>query len=193
MSDLAISLISNDGKIAEFSFLDYPLPEASCLIINALYCEHSCKGCQNKEAMEDKLKETSVAMEDFLKILQIETNRNKTYNLVFEGGDILHKSSIGFLKEFIKWNNQNNKIYNICIYTGNGIEFIKNNFEKGDVNFWKCGTFKEALKRESLKDNEKFILASPNQNFYDSNFKKISKDGILYFKKQEKRWWQFWK
>lgn len=158
------------------SFVDYPHPAEDSITVFMSGCGHHCPGCHNKEAQEIKAG-TSITVVDFLEELDNLTKKYKTNNIVFQGGDPLFYPNIPFMKEFLSIQ----KVYNICIYTGYDIKFVKNNFRKGDAKFWKCGMFDINNARESKKTDTEFILASPNQNWYNTNFKKISKDGVLTF------------
>ena len=112
-----------------------------------------------------------------MKELDILSKSFKTKKVVFQGGDPLFYTNRTFLKDFVKIN----ITYSVCVYTGYTIDEVKEDFKKGEVDYWKCGLFDESLKRISSKTDEEFILASSNQEFYDTNFKKISKKGILKF------------
>ena len=70
--------------------------------------------------------------------------------------------------------------FDICIFTGYDIEYVKQTGITG-VKYWKCGKFDEKNLRESKKTDKEYILASPNQDFYDSNYNKLSENGILTF------------
>ena len=80
----------------------------------------------------------------------------------------------------------NNK-YDICIYTGNSIEEVKKHKVK-NFSYIKCGTYSEDKKQISgntTTDKDYiFTLASSNQNFYDSNYKLLSKNGVLTTKRR---------
>ena len=77
--------------------------------------------------------------------------------------------------------NELNKNYDICIFTGYDIEYVKNLKLQG-IKYYKCGKFDISQQRKSMKTDEEYVLASPNQNFYDGNYKQLSTNGILKFK-----------
>lgn len=168
------------AKIAaiKHSFMDYPDPDKSCIIIFLSGCAHNCPSCQNKDLQNSSLGTETSAL-DFYEELEYLTKTYKTTNIVFQGGDPLFQTNIYFLKEFVKLNVTHT--YSVCVYTGYTIDYVKNNFSKGEIDFWKCGLYKEELHRESKKTDEEFILSSSNQDFYNSRFKKISKKGVLKF------------
>jgi organic radical activating enzyme len=123
----------------------------------------------------------SISVDDFNELVKRETLMNKTKNVVFSGGDPLFKENLEFVKEFlIKYGS----LYNICIYTGHNIEYVKENNIKG-FKYIKCGTFDNSKKRLSGNFGDQFILASSNQNFYDENYNLISEDGILIYDKKD--------
>lgn len=160
------------------SFMDYPDPEKSCILIFLSGCSFHCPSCHNME-LQDNTMGTSTTASELFKRLTILSDQYKTKSIVFQGGDPLFKDNLTFLKEFVKLNVHT---YSVCVYTGFDINFIKKNFNKGEVNFWKTGLYKEGLHRESKKTDKEFILSSSNQSFYNANFKKISKKGVLKFR-----------
>ena len=171
------------ARIADikFSFQDYPDPEKSCILVYLSGCSHNCPSCHNKELQNSSAGIITTALE-LINYLYALSEKFKTKSVVFQGGDPLFGANVEFIKEFIGLNKLINKKYEICIYTGYNLEYSKSFFEKGEINYFKCGLYKEELHRESKKTNEEFILSSSNQEFYNTNFKKISKKGILKFK-----------
>ena len=105
------------------------------------------------------------------------SEKNKTKKIVFSGGDPLSFHNINDIKYFSQ---QYGKEFDICIYTGYNIEYVKQNEITG-FKFIKCGTFIETQQRPSGNFEDRFVLASPNQNFYDANYNQLSKEGILFY------------
>ena len=101
-----------------------------------------------------------------------------TNKLVFLGGDPLYSVNNLDITTFLV-NNLKEK-FDICIFTGYDIEYVKKLNIEG-VKFWKCGKFDITNLRESKKTDTEYILASPNQDFYDGKYNKLSENGILKF------------
>ncbi len=158
--------------------MDYPDPNESCLLIYLAGCSHNCEGCHNKD-LQNINKGNEFSALNVYKELNFMSIDYKTNNIVFQGGDPLFSTNLDFIKDFIALNKTHK--YNICIYTGYSISLVKSNFNKGEVDFWKCGLYDKTTHRESMKTDKEFILSSSNQEFYDSKFRKISKQGILRF------------
>lgn len=161
--------------ILEETYLDYPSPEGNAVIVYFTGCEHHCPGCHSPLLqIVEKYSETNEEILD--KIINY-CKRADTNKLVFLGGDPLYKTNIEltkFLLEHLK------NTYDICIFTGYDIETVKNLNIQG-AKYYKCGKFDINNLRQSKKTDNEYILASPNQNFYDSNYNLLSKDGILTF------------
>lgn len=162
------------------SFVDYPHPEKHSITVFMSGCGHNCKNCQNK-SLQDFSIGTSYTPEDFLNELVKLSIKYKTNNIVLQGGDPLYGNNLEFTQELLAINSIENYQLNFCVYTGFDIKYVKKYFNKGDAEFWKCGLFKEDSRNLSEKTDKHFVLASSNQNFYNSNFKKISRKGILKF------------
>lgn len=160
----------------DISFIDYPSAEEHAVIVYFSGCSHNCTNCHNQQLQFHGIgKEYTI--DELLNHLIYECNRNKTNNVVFSGGDPLFSKNIEFVKEFLfKYYRR----FNICIYTGYDIEYVKKHDIKG-FKYIKCGVFKNSLKQESGNFEDRFQLASTNQNFYDENYNQISEKGILYY------------
>lgn len=164
----------------DLTFIDYPDPDNWAVIFYFSGCSHGCKNCHNIQ-----LKNRGVGklynVDEFNELVKYETEKNKTKNVVFSGGDPLFKENLEFVKEFlIKYGS----LYNICIYTGHNIEYVKENNVKG-FQFIKCGTFDENNKLKSGMTDEYFQLASPNQNFYNDKYEQLSENGKMMFERNE--------
>ena len=159
------------------TWLDYPDDKSLALTVVMMGCDNGCLKCQNPEfqnPLYDKLTKdyTPQELEEELKILG---KRNRTNKLVLSGGDPLAACNIEFTKEFL-----NITSFDVCIYTGHNIEWVKEH-NVSNFAFVKCGKFDYKTFRESLKNDEKMVFASPNQELYNNNFDLLSKDGIYYF------------
>lgn len=167
------------------TFLDYPDNESLSVIMFMTGCDNNCVECHSPMMMEeDKFddderwlhtKETSV--EVIASRLNAIMVRNKTNKLVLSGGDPLYKRNIAFTQELCETLMTE---YNaeICIYTGHSIDYVTRN-KINCFSFVKCGKYTPDLKQLSKKSDDKFVLASTNQNFFDINYKQLSTDGIL--------------
>ena len=162
------------------TFIDFPHPEEHSITVYISGCGHNCKNCQNKSIQNFSVG-TSYSPEEFLDELTKLSIKHRTSNIVLQGGDPLYGSNLEFTQELLAINSIDNRNFNFCIYTGFDIKYVKKYFNKGDSVFWKCGLYKDNRKMIPSKTDTKFTLASSNQDFYDTNFKKISKKGILKF------------
>ena len=162
------------------SWLDYPDNESLAIVVFLNGCEHNCFDCHNEslQKLDGGIEYTPYQA---LNKLMIEAERNNTRKLVLSGGDPLFKNSIEDVKEFLRINN----FFDVCIYTGYDINYVKENRVAG-FNFIKCGKYIASLRdSEAGKTNDVFVLASKNQKIYNSNFECISKENKFYFKQQE--------
>lgn len=163
------------GLILEETWLDYPSPEDNAVIIYMTGCDHKCPGCHSpllqKALPYDEDEETM--------LLRIKTyaHRADTNKLVFLGGDPLYKNNLELTTYLV--NNLKDE-FDICIFTGYDIEYVKKLNIDG-VKYWKCGTYDQTKSRQSKKTDKEYVLASPNQDFYDGNYNKLSENGILTF------------
>lgn len=158
------------------TFIDYPSPTDWANIYYFSGCSHFCKSCQNQELQNCNVG-NYCTVEALNTLISTNSKKNQTNKVVFSGGDPLHPHNINDIKYFLQLYGS---LYDICIYTGYDIDYVKQN-EITNFKFIKCGKFDETTKRESGNFEDRFILASPNQNFYDSNYRQISKEGILIY------------
>lgn len=161
------------------SFIDYPSEKGSCLTVFFTGCGFSCNGCHNtglkKFEAEGSIDIKPIELYNLL--LEESSRRRHTDKLVLQGGDpFFHKNFEGVIELL-----NINKFFDICIYTGYPIDFLKENNIKG-FQFAKCGIYDENLKQDSFKNSFVFSLASSNQNIYDKNYNQMSENGILHFK-----------
>lgn len=158
------------------TFIDYPSPNDWANIFYFSGCSHFCKSCQNQELQNYNIGE-HYSVEALNTLISTLSKKNQTNKVVFSGGDPLHPRNIKDIKYFLQ---QYGNLYDICIYTGFEIDYVKQNKITG-FKFIKCGKYIESQKRKSGNFEKEFILASPNQNFYDSNYRQLSKEGILKY------------
>ena len=162
--------------VLEETWLDYPDPESNAVIIYFRGCEHHCKGCHS--TVLQQFCEYSESNQEILEKIIDFCKRAGTNKLVFLGGDPLYSKNLD-LTTFLVDNL--NKNYDICIFTGYDIDYVKN-LKLNNVKYYKCGKFDINQQRKSGKTDNEYILASPNQNFYNGNYEQLSTNGILKFK-----------
>ena len=161
----------------EETFLDYPDPTANAIILYFTGCAHHCYGCHSP-LLQDEARYIETP-EEICRRAQVFAKRAETNKFVFLGGDPLYYKNLELTKYLCEHLGQE---YDICIFTGYDVEYVKTLNLTG-IKYYKCGTFDKTHYQNPEKTDDKYVLASSNQNFYDSNYKQLSKDGILYFKK----------
>lgn len=166
--------------VLEETYLDYPSPDGNAVIIYMIGCEHHCLGCHSPLLQQNL--EYAESNQEILEKIQNYAQRADTNNLVFLGGDPMYSKNLT-LTTFLVNNLKDG--FNICIFTGYDIDYVKKIGLKG-VKYWKCGKFDQTKIRQSAKTDDEYILASPNQDFYDGNYNKLSENGILTFKTLKK-------
>ena len=167
-------------KRIEESFIDYPDNKSIALCVIIPGCVNNCAGCQNPWFQSPNPAPETVdelSIDELDKKLDKLCKLNNTNKIVLSGGDPLSPYNIEYTKSFLE---KYKEKYDICIYTGHNIDYVKENNVIG-FKFIKCGKFDINNKRESDKTDEKMIFASPNQELYDDKLNLISKDGIYYF------------
>ena len=165
------------------SFLDYPDNESYAVTVFFAGCNFDCSGCHNIELQDpDDLKQFTKKYDsiyDFHLDLQDFCNKNNTNKVVLEGGDPLSTYNLFFVSDFLE---TYGKYYEVAIYTGNDVKMVKK-MDLKNFKFIKCGKYDSTKKQESTKTEDFCSLSSSNQDWYNSELKKISSDGILNFKK----------
>lgn len=161
------------------TWLDYPSPDGIAVIVYFCGCEHHCKGCHSSLLQQEY--EYAESNEEILEKIKEYASKVNTNKLVFLGGDPIYVKNIPLTTFLV--NNLSDE-FDICVFTGYDIDYVKKIGIQG-VRYWKCGKFNIDKSRESKKTDEEYVLASPNQNFYDGNYELISIDGILKFNKKE--------
>jgi anaerobic ribonucleoside-triphosphate reductase activating protein len=161
------------------TFFDYPDNSSLSTIIYFLGCDHDCKLCHNPELRNvDHPLGFECDIDILRDCLKDKCNRTRTKNVVFSGGDPLHKNNLEFVKKFLV---KYGKEFNVCIYTGYSISVVK---EFGLINFQyiKTGKYDDSMKIDAKKTDEYFQLASTNQAIYDNNFNCLSVKGRMEFR-----------
>ena len=161
--------------VLEETLLDYPSPDDNAIIVYLTGCEHHCPGCHSP--LIQKVQEYTETPEELTEKLVDYCRRAETNKIVLLGGDPLHETNIPYTKHILQTLSHS---YDICIFTGYSIDYVKQLGISG-AKYYKCGKFDINTVRKSLKTDDKYVLASPNQDFYDENYNKISENGILYF------------
>ena len=165
----------------EEDWLDYPTADDHAIAVIFVGCDNHCQGCHSIHLQTPQ--EYSETKEELTERIKTLCKRAGTNKIILIGGDPLYKSNIEYTK-YITENLSNT--FDICIYTGYSIEKVKELDIKGP-KFFKCGKFQKNISRKSEKTDSMFILASPNQNFYDKDYNLISTNGILTFNEEEKK------
>jgi len=161
--------------VLEETWLDYPSPEGSAIIVYMTGCAHHCEGCHSPELQE--VREYSLPNNIIIDNIEEYANRAGTNKIVLLGGDPLHLSNLFLTRSIL---NKLSPKFDICIFTGYPIEIVKKLQLKG-AKYYKCGKFDIKQYQVPGKTDEKYILASKNQNFYDENYVQISENGVLIF------------
>lgn len=159
----------------EETYLDYPSPDGNAVIIYMIGCEHHCPGCHSPLLQQNL--EYAESNQEILEKIKNYAHRADTNKLVFLGGDPMYSKNLELTTFLV---NNLSEEFEICIFTGYNIDYIKKINLKG-VKYWKCGTFDINNVRKSMKTDDEYVLASPNQDFYDGNYEKLSENGILNF------------
>ena len=109
-------------------------------------------------------------------------DREDTKAVVLSGDDPLSSSNIEATKELLKILFYYG--FKTTVFTKYEIDYVTSNEVIG-FEFIKCGAHDAEKAREQVKDEFKIILSSPNQDFYDDEYNKISSEGILILKENK--------
>ena len=165
----------------EETFLDYPSPDDSAVILFLPGCSHNCLGCQNPKLQELHEEWTYEEEQEILQNLQRLCFRCDTNKIVLSGGDPLSPCNRNLTIHICSILGST---HDICIYTGYSHQEVKNMQIKG-YKYVKCGRFDIQHKQKSYKDDEKMQFASPNQELYlFGNDVSLTKNGVFYFNEQ---------
>lgn len=165
------------------TWIDYPDNSSLALLVYLIGCNNNCKNCHNLEyqnfnSINEKI--VNIDLDIFISNLLIQKEKQKTNKLVLSGGDPLFKNNLKDIKELL-----NNELikdnFNICIYTGHDIDYVKENDIK-NFNFIKCGKYEEQNKDKSEKTDFYIKFGSKNQKLYNNNYKLISENNVYYFR-----------
>lgn len=161
------------------SFLDYPDNKSLSLTLYYTGCWGCCDDCQNKELQDPNysIGTFMFTLDEIISKIKNECERLHDNKITLLGGDPLYPTNINFTKELLKVLHNE---YDICVYTGQSIDFVK----KNNINYFKylkCGWYDKNKGVLSEKTDEYFQLASTNQELYNSEFNLLSKNGRYYF------------
>jgi organic radical activating enzyme len=163
------------------SFQDYPDPYFCSLVIYLTGCEHNCINCHNPQFQnaEQEIEGTvEIHVNTAIRLVNEYMQKNDQVNAItLEGGEPLFGNNLIFTKKLCE---EYGSKYSIAIYTGYSNDYVKEQNITG-FRFLKCGKYDEKKKQESFKDDYRMQLASKNQNFYDAEYKQLSKNGVLNF------------
>jgi organic radical activating enzyme len=160
------------------SWLDYPDKESLAVCVCFAGCSHNCRLCHNR-ALQNYNNPTCTAWEnpdDLYNEIVFWCKKNRTDKVVFTGGDPLfekNRREVSYLSRILSTD------FDICIYTGFDIDDVKGFNLDLRFKYIKCGKFDASSSRPSIKTDKELCLASPNQAFYDEDYKLISKNGVL--------------
>nr|DAQ91955.1 MAG TPA: 4Fe-4S single cluster domain protein [Caudoviricetes sp.] len=173
--------IIRHGYTVDRTFIDYPDDSSEATIVYFCGCSHNCPGCQNPD-MQKFIPFDGKEVLDDIRAVSNTPPAPKTDKVVLSGGDPLFSQHL----ENTKWLLRHLKMlgYHVCIYTGYDINFVKK-IQLKEFDFIKCGVYNKNLQRPSFKDDRQLVLASPNQDFYNSKYKKISTNGKLFWRNHE--------
>lgn len=160
------------------SFLDYPDPSEHTIVVYMMGCHNDCSGCHNPQFKDPsyEIGTRKINFYDFLFELSMASQRYRTTNVVFSGGDPLSKYNINFTKRFLNIN----RIFSVCIYTGHTLEYTIWN-EVSNYDFLVCNPFDPSQKSKTEKTDRYFQLASENQKIYDRKNNLLSINGKYVF------------
>ena len=116
------------------TFIDYPTNTGNAIMVFMTGCDFNCALCQNPEMQSPMGKQ--VNLNSFKVELKEQTKRWRTNKVILTGGDPLSQWNIKFTKSFLK-----DTEYDVCVYTGNTIDFVKKNNIRGlkSPNFCTAG------------------------------------------------------
>lgn len=173
--------IESESYIITRTFIDFPDDDGDAVIVFFKGCKHNCKGCHSPSLQKYvEIVNLHWLLDD---IIEVSNKFKKTRKVVFSGGDPLYDfnrmRATTYLCDVLK-----EKGYQICIYTGHEIDYVKKNFGNCRFDFIKCGCYIEEEKQDSGKNDYCMTLASKNQNFYNGKYKRLSKNGKLIWRKK---------
>lgn len=168
-----------------FTFVDYPEPSATAMVVYFFGCDHNCAGCHNPELQSQfpkknpfKVYTPKTLFETLIELAE----KHRTTNVIFSGGDPLHPENRTFVRHFLGLNNGN---LGVCVFTGYDENYAKN-WEINDFDYLKTGTYIETLKQQSVKTDRVYQLASQNQKLFGRDYKLLTNPtGAYYFNEGE--------
>lgn len=163
------------------SFTAYPDPSISAVVVYMAGCDHACPGCQNPELQSDTDAEsvTLCSAGELAEYIRAAAYQYRTDKVVLMGGDPLSCSN----RDATRWLCATlSGEFDICIYTGYTASEVQL-FDITGYTYIKTGRYDASHNRQSFKNDRQMVLASPNQEFYNGSLEKVSKQGIITFKK----------
>lgn len=173
----------NEIRIAplDVSYTDYPDPHASAVVVYIYGCEHNCPECHN-HSLQNVIDDGASIVVDcptLVNMVREACNKHRTNKVVLMGGDPLAPMNITVVKSFLEAVVNE---FDVCVYTGYSAAYVEEHGVNGFA-YIKCGRFEAAHKRAAKKTDRSFTLASPNQDFYDSRLRRVSRRGVFNFRK----------
>ncbi|MCK9279219.1 MAG: 4Fe-4S cluster-binding domain-containing protein [Melioribacteraceae bacterium] len=145
-------------------------------------CNGTCVGCCNEKLRNDVEEFKEFDERELFRHIANFSERKQITHVVISGGEPLHPDNIDVCRALLKILFYYG--YKIIIYTGYEItHLIENHITHFHVA--KCGKYDETLSQVVIKDDYEMRLPSSNQDFYNSNYQKISNNGILKFKERK--------
>ena len=191
------------------TFLDFPNDSDIAVIAFFEGCSYNCNGCQNSKLAKRRVHNARTWKFAYDSIKE-RCERNNTNKVVLSGGDPFFDANTEDLNDMLSLiSSLESDGFEVCVYTGSSIDHVINiynvygktidtiptgwgNLQRVEMRcfsptYLKCGTFDINNLNENMgKTDEKFVLASKNQNFYkkvDDSFTytAISENGVLVF------------
>lgn len=159
----------------EVSWVDYPDNESLSVNLYMTGCSNNCVGCHNSS-----LADWHEVSDDVIGELISQCKKHKTNKIVLLGGDPCYSKNLFITKKILK---ELSEDYNICVYTGHDVDYVKHNNISG-FTFLKCGVYDESKHANPEKTDEFIQFSTTNQELYDKSYKLLSNNGRYYFIKE---------
>lgn len=162
------------------TFLDYPDNHSQAVLVYVMGCDHGCNECHNKDFQNYDYNE-SIAIKNhkiLYKLVKERCDKFMTKKVVLSGGDPLSPSNYYIIQNFMI---RSKNSFDITIYTGYDIDYVKKLLLWPYFKFVKCGRFDINKQQKAEKTNDYIRFASTNQQLYDTDYKLVSENGTYYF------------
>ena len=160
----------------QHKFLDWPNPEDGCVVIFFSGCKHNCPGCQSPD-LQNFETGFGISVPNLIRVIKEELKRQRTDKLALSGGDPLYQGKL--VNKFLEELKKECPEVQTIIYTG--FEFEEVITVLSTFDYVKTGVYREDLKQQSGKTNDRMTLASTNQKIWTFDGKLLSKDGVIEF------------